>query len=232
MLRDAGVSDEALFQDMVEGFKLIGDLNPSGQFQSSGNLTACPLTSWPRLPNGRSTVVSSCKRVLEDNEIAVSVWEESIAQAALDNQWLQGPFWGCTGSSQALLTVSPFRLLCLSGALTRRAEAPYIGPDPKSWREERIVHGCNHFSMSNCGDRRENQGHFASKVARKHRSELLGDSFDKLAECLCFSGNAGNDPFYLQAQSIKRDEDAHERPAVWEVSKLLHNAADITSMGK
>ena len=74
--------------------------------------------------------------------------------------------------------------------------------------------------MSYCGDRRENQGHFASKVARKHRSELLGDSFDKLAECLCFqvccrqlSGNAGNDPFYLQAQSIKRDEDAHEGPA-------------------
>ena len=53
------------------------------------------------------------------------------------------------------------------------------------WSEERMIHGCNHFSMSNCGYRRENRGHFASKVARKDRSELLGDSLDKLIECLC-----------------------------------------------
>ena len=93
--------------------------------------------------------------------------------------------------------------------------------------------------MSNCGNRIESRGHFARKVARKHRSELLGNSFDKLAECLCFqvgcrqlSGNAGNDPFYLQAQSIKRDEDAHEGPAVREISELLHHTADITGIGK
>ena len=111
-----------------------------------------------------------------------------------------------TGSSPAQLTVAPFRLLYLSGALTRRAEATYIWVLPKILSEERMIHGCNHFLMSNCGYWRENQGHFASKMARKDSSKLLGDSFDKLTECLCFqvccrqlSGNPGNDPFNLQA---------------------------------
>ena len=101
MLRDAGVSDEALFQDMVEGFKLIGDLNPSGQFQSKwkpASLSSDQLAQTAKW--AQHAVVSSCKRVLEDNEIAVSVWEESIAQAALDKQWLKGPFTAAEISSR------------------------------------------------------------------------------------------------------------------------------------
>ena len=93
MLKDAGVSDEALFQDMVDGFRLIGDVNPSGQFQSKwkrASLSSDQLAQTAKW--AQRGVVSSCKRVLEDEEIAVSVWEESMAQAGSDKQLLKGPF--------------------------------------------------------------------------------------------------------------------------------------------
>ena len=93
MLRDAGVVDEELCKDMSEGFKLVGDLNPSGQFQSQWK--PAMMSSEQLLQTAKwaqRAVVHSCKRVLEDNEIATSVWVESLAQASEDKQWLLGPF--------------------------------------------------------------------------------------------------------------------------------------------
>ena len=37
-------------------------------------------------------VVGSCRRVLEDPEVAAAVWQETIEQAAEDKRWVRGPF--------------------------------------------------------------------------------------------------------------------------------------------
>jgi len=93
MLSDAGVCDEELCKDMTEGFKLVGDLNPSGQFHSQWKpamLSSDQLAQTAKW--AQRAVVSSCKRVLEDKEIAESGWRESVEQAGCNKQWLKGPF--------------------------------------------------------------------------------------------------------------------------------------------
>lgn len=40
----------------------------------------------------QQTFVGSCKRVLEDPEVAQSVWGETMAQTSEDRQWVLGPF--------------------------------------------------------------------------------------------------------------------------------------------
>lgn len=93
MLNDAGVCDEKLYKDMTEGFKLVGDINPSGQFNSQWKpamLSSDQLAQTAKW--AQRAVVASCKRVLEDKEVAESVWNESVEQAGVDKQWLRGPF--------------------------------------------------------------------------------------------------------------------------------------------
>ena len=93
MLHDAQIDDPHLFDEVCNGFRLIGNLNPSGQFQphwkpaglSTQQLKQTSL--W-----AQQAVVGSCKRVLEDAEVARAVWDETLSQAADDKRWVIGPF--------------------------------------------------------------------------------------------------------------------------------------------
>ena len=93
MLKDAQVDDPHLFDEVCNGFRLIGDLNASGQFQPQwkpAGLSTQQLRQtavW-----AQQAVVGSCKRVLEDKEIAQSVWDETVSQASEDRKWVLGPF--------------------------------------------------------------------------------------------------------------------------------------------
>lgn len=93
VLNDAEVDDKHLFDEVCHGFKLIGDLNCSGQFQPQwkpAELSTAQLKQtslW-----AQQAVVGSCKRVLDDPEIAQSVWDETMSQASEDRQWVLGPF--------------------------------------------------------------------------------------------------------------------------------------------
>ena len=40
----------------------------------------------------QKAVVVSCKKVLQDAEIAEAVWSETMDQAGADKQWVRGPF--------------------------------------------------------------------------------------------------------------------------------------------
>ena len=93
MLIDARVDDMHLFDEVCNGFKLIGDLNCSGQFQPQwkpAGLSTAQLKQtslW-----AQQSVVGSCKRVLDDPEVAQSVWDETISQASEDRKWVLGPY--------------------------------------------------------------------------------------------------------------------------------------------
>ena len=93
MLNDAGVTDATLVDEMCDGFRLVGDLAPSGQFQPQFKPAALSTDQLKQTAVwAQKAVVSSCKRILEDKEMAVAVWEETIDQTALDKQWVVGPF--------------------------------------------------------------------------------------------------------------------------------------------
>ena len=57
-----------------------------------GSLPVFRHHNWHRLQRGPRAVVSSCQRILEDEEIATWVWEESSSQADASKQWVKGPF--------------------------------------------------------------------------------------------------------------------------------------------
>lgn len=93
MLQDAGVVDEELFTEMCSGFRLIGDLKPSGQFPEQWKPAALGVEQLQQTAVwAQRAVVGSCRRVLEDPEIANAVWQETVEQAAQDKQWVIGPF--------------------------------------------------------------------------------------------------------------------------------------------
>lgn len=93
MLADAQIDDKHLFDEVCNGFKLIGNLHCSGQFQPQwkpAGLSTAQLKQtslW-----AKQTVVGFCKRVLDNAEIAQSVWDETIAQTSEDRKWVLGPF--------------------------------------------------------------------------------------------------------------------------------------------
>ena len=93
MLKDAKVDDPHLFDEVCNGFRLIGDLNASGQFQPQ--LKPAGLSKQQLRQTSvwaQQAVVGSCKRVLEDKEVAQSVWDETMSQASEDRRWVLGPF--------------------------------------------------------------------------------------------------------------------------------------------
>ena len=93
MLTDAGVNDATLVDEMCDGFRLVGDLNPSGQFKQQLKPAAISVDQLRQTALwAQKAVVSSCRKVLEDNEIAVSVWEETMQQASDEKRWVIGPF--------------------------------------------------------------------------------------------------------------------------------------------
>eukprot|EP00435_Cladocopium_sp_Y103_P059062 s2761_g21.t1 len=93
MLDDAGVKDALLFDELCNGFRLVGDLLPSGQFPQQWKPAVLGVEQLRQTSVwARKAVVSSCRRVLEDMEIATSVWNETLEQADPEKGWVNGPF--------------------------------------------------------------------------------------------------------------------------------------------
>ena len=78
---------------MCNGFRLVGDLDPSGQFPSQFKPAALDVEQLKQTAKwAQKAVVSSCRKVAEDPEIAAAVWEETIEQTLPGKQWVRGPF--------------------------------------------------------------------------------------------------------------------------------------------
>eukprot|EP00435_Cladocopium_sp_Y103_P059286 s1864_g21.t1 len=93
MMHDAGVQDDSLFQEMCSGFKLVGDLQPSGQFEPQWKPAALGVEQLRQTAVwAQKAVVASCSKQADDMEVAVSVWEETLEQAAAEKGWVKGPF--------------------------------------------------------------------------------------------------------------------------------------------
>ena len=91
MLSDSGNCDEDLFDCMVGGFPLIGNLPPSGQFSLRWKPALLSIEAWRKSSKwSRKAVVASCARSLEDLEICHKVWQET--QEQLKKGWLTGPY--------------------------------------------------------------------------------------------------------------------------------------------
>ncbi|CAE7836634.1 unnamed protein product [Symbiodinium sp. CCMP2592] len=90
MLKDAGVPDERLFEDMVQGFRLTGPLEPSGLFPLSISLPSSPWMNCRTSQWSKHLVEAACRKASQDPEVARAVWEESLGQ--VEKGWLSGPF--------------------------------------------------------------------------------------------------------------------------------------------
>ena len=93
MMKDAEVEDSELFHDLCNGFKLVGDLKPSGQFQPQWKPASLDVEQLRQTAVwAQRAVISSCKKCSEDLEIATAVWDETVEQTLQDKQWVRGPF--------------------------------------------------------------------------------------------------------------------------------------------
>ena len=93
MIDDAGLKDQTLVDEMCSGFTLVGDLGCSGQFQSQFKPAMISVDQLQQTASwAQKAVVASCRRVLEDVEVARAVWDETLEQAADDKRWVIGPF--------------------------------------------------------------------------------------------------------------------------------------------
>lgn len=93
MMMDAKVEDAELFNDLCNGFKLVGDLKPSGQFQPQWKPASLDVEQLRQTAVwAQRAVISSCRKCSEDPEIATAVWDETIEQTLQDKQWVKGPF--------------------------------------------------------------------------------------------------------------------------------------------
>ena len=93
MMADAGVAGPLLFEELCNGFRLVGDLSPSGQFPPQWKPAVLGIEQLRQTAVwAQRAVVGSCKRVLEDPEIAAAVWQETVEQAAEDKRWVRGPY--------------------------------------------------------------------------------------------------------------------------------------------
>ncbi|CAE7799781.1 unnamed protein product [Symbiodinium sp. CCMP2592] len=91
MLKDAGVPDERLFEDMVQGFRLTGPLVPSGLFPPKYKPAVISVDELRRTSQwSKHLVEAACRKASQDPEIARAVWEESLGQ--VEKGWLSGPF--------------------------------------------------------------------------------------------------------------------------------------------
>ena len=107
MMRDARVADESLFVDMCQGLKLVGDLDPSGQFPHQFKPASLDVEQLKQTAKwAQEAVVASCRKVADDAEIATAVWEETLEQALPEKQCVRGPFTAEEISSAKALTGS------------------------------------------------------------------------------------------------------------------------------
>ena len=91
VLRDAGVDDKYLIEDLTQGFRITGELRPSGLFPRilrPAALTQDDLRATAKW--SKHVVADSCRRASKDSEVARSVWRETMEQR--DKHWLRGPF--------------------------------------------------------------------------------------------------------------------------------------------
>ena len=91
VLRDAGVDDKYLVEDLTQGFRITGELRPSGLFPRilrPAALTQDDLRATAKW--SKHVVADSCRRASKDSEVARSVWRETMEQR--DKHWLRGPF--------------------------------------------------------------------------------------------------------------------------------------------
>eukprot|EP00435_Cladocopium_sp_Y103_P006564 s4728_g2.t1 len=93
MLADAHVDDPNLFQDICDGFRLVGDIQPSGQFQRQLKPASLHVEQLRQTAMwAQKAVVSSCRKCSDDLEVARAVWSETVEQSLEDKQWVKGPF--------------------------------------------------------------------------------------------------------------------------------------------
>ena len=93
LLSDANVEDPTLFQELCEGFRLVGDIQPSGQFQPQLKPASLHVEQLKQTAVwAQKAVVASCKRGSDDPVVAQSVWDETMEQCMDDKQWVKGPF--------------------------------------------------------------------------------------------------------------------------------------------
>ncbi|CAJ1445746.1 unnamed protein product [Effrenium voratum] len=93
LCEDAGIDDEFPFRDLCEGFKLVGQLEPSGQFRSKLRLASMSAEELQKTaPFAQACIEQECRKVLLDPEVAAAVWKESVEQATDGSGWLKGPF--------------------------------------------------------------------------------------------------------------------------------------------
>lgn len=93
MLVEAGVDDPQLFDDLRFGFRLVGDLQPSGQFQPQWKPASLDVEQLKQTAVwAQRAVIASCRKGLDDLEMAQAVWDETMVQTMPDKQWVKGPF--------------------------------------------------------------------------------------------------------------------------------------------
>ena len=91
MMDDADIVDGHLFDEMKDGFKLVGQLEASGQFKPRLKPAEMTVEELRRSSKwAKHTIVGSCKRVGESPEIAQAVWEETLSQC--EAGWIKGPY--------------------------------------------------------------------------------------------------------------------------------------------
>ena len=92
-LVEAGVDDPQLFDDLRFGFRLVGDLQPSGQFQPQWKPASLDVEQLKQTAVwAQRAVIASCRKGLDDLEVAQAVWDETMEQTMPDKQWVKGPF--------------------------------------------------------------------------------------------------------------------------------------------
>ena len=91
MAQDANVGDVNLFQELIEGFRLTGEMPQSHSFPAQFKPAQISLQQlkdssvW-----AKRMIQSSCRRVGADQEIAKAVYDET--QQQLRDGWVKGPF--------------------------------------------------------------------------------------------------------------------------------------------
>ena len=91
MAADTNVGDETLFQELVEGFRLTGEMPESKQFPAR---LKPAMISVQQLRDSavwaKKMIHASCRRVGADPEVAKAVHDETVQQ--LQDGWVKGPF--------------------------------------------------------------------------------------------------------------------------------------------
>ncbi|CAE7914690.1 unnamed protein product, partial [Symbiodinium necroappetens] len=91
VLQDAGIKDENLVNDLVGGFRITGELQPSGLFQRRLKPAALSHDDLKTTAKwAKHTVASSCRAAAKDPEVATAVWDEALEQ--VNKGWLRGPY--------------------------------------------------------------------------------------------------------------------------------------------